>query len=1502
LINKSDPPQLVKELSEVCSQLTAQEQICREQQQELAELNRRLDDAESERKLFKAVMEILPVSVFIADKEGKLIATNLMADQVWEKAPLSNAMNDYATDYKAWWPSTGQRVKSHEWGMARAISKGERCFAEEMEIETPDGQRKFILNYALPILDIDGEIAGGVAVNVDITERKHAENNLRLIEERYHLVNQATNDIIWDWDLTTDKLSWNQTLKAVGLTDADMPQLGKSWYTLIHPDDRDRVIAGLHQAFDSGKSNWSDEYRFGPVGGPYRVYLDRGLIARDKAGVAYRIVGSMLDLTEQRQHEQMLRESEERMRLSVEAANQGTWDLDLQTDKAVRSFRHDQIWGFNELQPEWGLEIAMSNVVPEDRAGIIDAYNRGKETGVLCHENRIVHPNGNIRWIRAYGHFKYDDEGRPVRVMGIVEDITERKRSEEALEAERARLQAVLDSLPVAVWIADHKGTVIQVNNAVEQIWGKTAVPFSIKKYRKYKGWWADTGKSIEAEDWALARAVLKGEVSTGEVIDIERFNGERATILNNAAPVKDQAGRIIGGVAVAQDITKLIKAEQALRESEEKFRTVFEQAAVGIGRVSFTDARWIEVNDTFCRMLGYTPEEFLETPWPKITHPEDVDLDLIPFRRMAAGELESYTVEKRFIHKHGPYVWARLTLSLVRDSYGLPHYEIAIIENLNDKKVAEDSLRESEEQFRTVVENMSEGLMLFDEQGMIFQNSASLRIHGFKGPIEMRIEHRDLPTKWKGWDEKGRLLSFDEWPLSRVLRYESFQDQVLRAFDVETGREFWASYNGFPILGADGKLKLGFITIRDITENKRAQDALRESERRYRALFTNMGEGFALGEALLDETSEACDFRFLEINQAFERQTGLSNEIIGHPITEVLPHLERHWIDTYCEVAVSGKPVRFKNYNQDTDRHYDVFCFSPSINRFAILFHDITEQVETENAQRQMNEMLQEQTKRLQMQSEKLQAKTEELSLANQELQRTHGIIESITKGTDDLIAAQDSDFRYIYFNDAYKREFTKLWGRKIEKGTSMVEALSPWPEDQRNSRDLWGRALKGESFSITEAFGRSELGKQVYQLQFNPLYDNQGRQIGAAHILRNVTEQVRLQKKLLMMNETLEQQVAERTRLAEQRSKQLQALAIELIETEERERRNFAHFLHEDLQQMLAAACMNLQSLSKAYSHDYALSDVNLILKEAIEKSRCLSQAMSPPILNHLGLSAALEWLGQRMAEQFDLKVELEVSTEPVLDNTALKTFIFRSTQELLFNIVKHSETNRAHIVLSGSDSDISITVIDYGKGFEPGVLRETSAGFGLLTIRERASYIGGNLKIESVPEKGSRFTITVPLDAAYKVAAVEHDSDTLLKNKDVTAPANLKARVLLVDDHTVIRQGLIKLLNDQPNIKIVGEAANGQEAIEQARKIKPDLILMDISMPVMDGIEATRKIKAEFPYVRVIGLSMYMDEQSAQSMRYAGAENYIVKTATPKELLQAIYGTTEDNSELT
>lgn len=130
----------------------------------------------------------------------------------------------------------------------------------------------------------------------------------------------------------------------------------------------------------------------------------------------------------------------------------------------------------------------------------------------------------------------------------------------------------------------------------------------------------------------------------------------------------------------------------------------------------------------------------------------------------------------------------------------------------------------------------------------------------------------------------------------------------------------------------------------------------------------------------------------------------------------------------------------------------------------------------------------------------------------------------------------------------------------------------------------------------------------------------------------------------------------------------------------------------------------------------------------------------------------------------------------------------------------------------------------------------------------------------------------------------------------------PAKVKRkRVLLVDDHKAIRDGLKLLMQGQPNIEVVGEAADGREALELARLLRPDVIIMDISMPVMNGIDATRRIKAEISGIRVIGLSMFEDEQASSTMRNAGADGYVIKTAPPVELLKAIHGLAREEKQV-
>jgi PAS domain S-box-containing protein len=419
------------------------------------------------------------------------------------------------------------------------------------------------------------------------------------------------------------------------------------------------------------------------------------------------------------------------------------------------------------------------------------------------------------------------------------------------------------------------------------------------------------------------------------------------------------------------------------------------------------------------------------------------------------------------------------------------------------------------------------------------------------------------------------------------------------------------------------------------------------------------------------------------------------------------------------------------------------------------------------------------------------------------------------------------------------------------------------------------------------------------------NPIHDESGNYLGALAMVTDITERKRAEEKLLQLNESLDQQVIERTALADARSKQLQALAVELIEAEEQEKRRIAGLLHEDLQQLLAAARFKLESKRRS---DPELKQVQHLLEESISKARNMARELSPVVLHHSSLAAAIEWLCLNVREQFGLAVELDTQTSMQVESAPSKVFIFRAIQELLFNIVKHAGVNTAKVKIAEAGDALAIMVSDAGKGFDTSALETFTGktGLGLISLRERASYIGGSLTIESTPGKGSRFILRVPIqkDHTARLHAPETPvkDTTPLSTEAAPGAAEFEIRVLFADDHKVMRQGLIRLVAGKPGILVVGEAANGREALEKVRLVKPDVVVMDISMPEMDGIEATRHIKAELPDVRVIGLSMYEDEHISQSLHEAGGDDFLSKTTSSANLLKAIYGTDRDGKEAT
>jgi len=364
--------------------------------------------------------------------------------------------------------------------------------------------------------------------------------------------------------------------------------------------------------------------------------------------------------------------------------------------------------------------------------------------------------------------------------------------------------------------------------------------------------------------------------------------------------------------------------------------------------------------------------------------------------------------------------------------------------------------------------------------------------------------------------------------------------------------------------------------------------------------------------------------------------------------------------------------------------------------------------------------------------------------------------------------------------------------------------------------------------------------------------------------------------------------------------RTEQLQRLTLELTESEQTQRRQIAEVLHEDLQQTLAAAKMRLSLIptggSKGYEVEQAADEVGQLIDEAIAEARRLSRELSPPMLRLGRLAETLRSLVGQMAEWHDLQVNIEAADEIDQADDRVKHFLFRAVQELLFNVTKHAETDRAKLDVRVENDQLVAEVRDFGRGFDPETAKRQTDRFGLLSIRERASLLGGDMMIESGPGRGSRFTLRMPLRIEEAPTPTPGDAEMPLTQEDRNAPERSPEavlRVMLVDDHEVMRRGLRRLLEDQPDIEVVAEAADGPRAIKLAGTHDLDVIVMDASLPEISGPEAARRIIERDPHVRVIGLSMFDEAEMAAQMLAAGAETYLPKAGPVDALLQAIRG---------
>ncbi len=365
------------------------------------------------------------------------------------------------------------------------------------------------------------------------------------------------------------------------------------------------------------------------------------------------------------------------------------------------------------------------------------------------------------------------------------------------------------------------------------------------------------------------------------------------------------------------------------------------------------------------------------------------------------------------------------------------------------------------------------------------------------------------------------------------------------------------------------------------------------------------------------------------------------------------------------------------------------------------------------------------------------------------------------------------------------------------------------------------------------------------------------------------------------------------ERSIETERRARQLRALAAELSHVEERERRELAIELHDNLAQLLVAAKMKLGVMGR-FDDENARQQVDEtleLLDRANEMVRSLTLNLSPPILDELGLAPALSWLAHDIERQFGLAVRVEERGEPALSDPGLRFMLFRSIRELLINAAKHAQTKKAWVLLESEPGATRVVVEDHGQGFDLDRVRsEGSKGFGLFSIQERFQSSGGEIRVRTA--KGEGTTVTLLL-ANAEGSDLQPPLAEVVPARPGATPYSVpqRIRVLLADDHEVVRSSLARLLDAQSDFEVIGEASDGESAVELAKLLTPDVVIMDVTMFGIGGIEATRRISSEHPESRVVALSMHESDEVALAMKNAGAFEYLLKSSPARDLLETI-----------